>query len=99
MTELHNHLLKISGELGKAVYLEKIDIKTAVNLNAMLSEAINFIPCCEQLTVKEWEIDFGGDVLAGLEINNNEPKIIGAMNGWGDGVPLEQVVILELNDC
>ena len=26
-------------------------------------KAINNIPCCEQLTVKEWEIDFGGDVL------------------------------------
>jgi hypothetical protein len=60
MTELHNHLLKISGELGKAVDLEKIDIKTAVNLNAMLSEAINFIPCCTQLlcvnTHETWDI-------------------------------------------
>ena len=53
MTELHNHLLKISGELGKAVDLEKIDIKTAVNLNAMLGEAINFIPCCTELKSNE----------------------------------------------
>ena len=53
MTELHNHLLKISGELGKAVDLKKIDIKTAVNLNAMLSEAINYTRCCTELKDKE----------------------------------------------
>jgi len=58
-------------------------------------KAINYIPCCEQLTVKEWEIDFGGDVLAGLEITNNEPKIIGAMNGWGNGIDKEAITITE----
>ena len=56
---------------------------------------INYIPCCEQLTVKEWEIDFGGDVLAGLEITNNEPKIIGAMNGWGNGIDKEAITITQ----
>jgi len=59
------------------------------------NKAINYIPCCEQLTVKEWEIDFGGDVLAGLEITNNEPKIIGAMNGWGNGIDKEAITITQ----
>lgn len=32
---------------------------------------------------KRFEIDFDGNVLAGIEITNNEPKVFGAMNGWG----------------
>jgi hypothetical protein len=35
---------------------------------------------------KKYEIDFGGNVLAGLEISNNEPTVIGAMNGWEMGL-------------
>jgi len=58
-------------------------------------KAINYTHCCEQLTVKEWEINFGGDVLAGLEITNNEPKIIGAMNGWGNGIDKEAITITQ----
>lgn len=64
-------------------------------LEDKLVNNINYIPCCEQLTVKEWEIDFGGDVLAGLEITNNEPKIIGAMNGWGNGIDKEAITITQ----
>lgn len=44
MSELHNKLLEISGELGKAVDLDKIDVKIAINLNHMLSQAINYMP-------------------------------------------------------
>lgn len=43
MEEIHNKLLEISIGLGEAVDLEKIDIKTAVNLNAMVSDVINII--------------------------------------------------------
>ena len=64
-------------------------------LKKVRKEAINYSQCCEQLTVKEWEIDFGGDVLAGLEITNNEPKIIGAMNGWGNGIDKEAITITQ----
>lgn len=56
-------------------------------------KAINYILRYEQLTVKKWEIDFGGDVLAGLEITNNEPRIIGAMNRWGNGIDKEAIII------
>lgn len=61
--------------------------------------AINYTRCCksdsEQLPTKNYEIDFGGDVLAGIEITNNEPKIIGAMNGWGNGISTDKITITE----
>ena len=49
----------------------------------------------KSLPTKNYEIDFGGDVLAGLEITNNEPKIIGAMNGWGNGISKDKITITE----
>jgi len=69
-----------------------IVLQTLINIQKV---AINYTHCCEQLTVKEWEIDFGGDVLAGLEITNNEPKIIGARNGWGNGIDKEAITITQ----
>lgn len=64
-----------------------------------MNEAINYSRCCksdsEQLPTKKYEIDFGGNALAGLEITNNEPKIIGAINGWGNGISKDEITITE----
>jgi hypothetical protein len=49
----------------------------------------------KSLPIKKYEIDFGGNVLAGLEINNNEPTVIGAMNGWGNGISKDEITITE----
>jgi len=49
----------------------------------------------KSLPTKKYEIDFGGNVLAGLEITNNEPNVIGAMNGWGDGISKNDITITE----
>lgn len=45
--------------------------------------------------IKKYEIDFGGNVLAGLEITNNELTVIGAMNGWGNGISKDDITITE----
>lgn len=37
------------------------------------------------------EIDFGGHVLALLEITDNKVKVIAAINGWGDAIDLETI--------
>jgi len=49
----------------------------------------------KSLQTKKYEIDFGGNVLAGLEITNNEPIVIGAMNGWGNGISKDEITITE----
>lgn len=43
-----------------------------------------------------YEIDFGTHCRAGIDITNNEPKVIGAMNGWGDGISLSDIKIKKL---
>lgn len=47
---------------------------------------------------KRFEIDFDGNVLAGIEITNNEPKVFGAMNGWGNGINPDKCKITEKTD-
>lgn len=61
------------------------------DVNAALGLAL----VSESLPTKKYEIDFGGNVLAGLEITNNEPKVIGAMNGWGNGISKDEITITE----
>ena len=47
---------------------------------------------------KRFEIDFDGNVLAGIEITNNEPKVFGAMNGRGNGISPDKCKITEKTD-
>src|SRR5690554_4145308 len=42
-----------------------------------------------------YQIDFGNHLRCKLKITDGKIEVEGAINGWGDGVPLEQVVILE----
>jgi len=46
-----------------------------------------------------YQIDFGNHLRCKLKITDGKIEVEGAINGWGNGVPLEEVVILELNDC
>ena len=65
MTELHNKLLEISKELGLATMNDEIGSSLAIKLNKKLSEAINFIPCCDKLPniesteFRDWMTDNG----------------------------------------
>lgn len=47
---------------------------------------------------KHFEIDFDGNLLADIEITNNEPKVFGAMNGWGNGISPDKCNITEKTD-
>jgi hypothetical protein len=45
-----------------------------------------------------YQIDFGNHLRCKLKITDGKIEVEGAINGWGDSVPLEQVVILKLMD-
>ena len=44
-----------------------------------------------------YNIDFNGNCKAGIEIKNNEPKIIGAMDGWGNPIRVGDIKITFLS--
>jgi hypothetical protein len=48
------------------------------------------------LAVRCFQIDFGNHIRCKIKVENNQITVEGAINGWGDGVPLDQVVIFEL---
>lgn len=48
--------------------------------------------------MKTFEIDFGGNVLAKIVIENNEPKVVACINGWGHSVDIEKINIKEISE-
>ena len=44
-----------------------------------------------------FNIDFGGHVMAGLKIVNGEIKVVGAMNGYGNGISADKIIIIKSN--
>jgi len=43
-----------------------------------------------------YSVDFGGHCKAKFKIDNGEPKVEAAMNGWGDGISLSDITIEKL---
>ena len=48
------------------------------------------------LAVRCYQIDFGNHLRCKIKVNDNRIEVEGAINGWGDGVPLSEVVIIEV---
>jgi hypothetical protein len=81
-TGIEVEYLKLGHEVQMVRPSEVVEI-----INKALS--LNVVP------TKKYEIDFDGNVLAGIEISNNTPKIVGAMNGHGNGISINQIKITE----
>lgn len=48
--------------------------------------------------IRRYQIDFGNHLRCRIKVTDKGIEVEGAMNGWGDGVPLDQVVIADVND-
>lgn len=46
--------------------------------------------------MKTFEIDFGGNVLAKIVIEDNNATVIACIDGWGHAVDLDRIKIKEL---
>ena len=44
---------------------------------------------------KRYDINFDGNVMAGIEVVGNEISIYGAMNGWGNAIDIDKCLIEE----
>jgi len=42
---------------------------------------------------REWTIDFDGKLMAGIKIVDGELSIVGAMDGYGNGISISKIVI------
>lgn len=45
-----------------------------------------------------FNIDFGGNVMAGLKIINGEIEVVGAMNGYGNVISADKIIITKSNN-
>lgn len=48
-----------------------------------------------ELAVRRYQIDFGIHLRCKIKVTDNGIEVEGAMNGWGDHVPLDEVVVVE----
>ncbi len=48
------------------------------------------------LAVRYFEIDFNGNLKCRVKISDGKIEIEAAMNGWGDGIPVDAIDITEL---
>lgn len=72
------------------------EIDEALSLLSEFSEQLKLYSVVKSLPIRKYEIDFGGDLKCGLEITPHELNVIGAMNGWGNGVNKKDIVITTL---
>jgi hypothetical protein len=43
--------------------------------------------------MKIYEIDFNGHVACRIQVENNEIKVVAAMDGWGNPIELKNIII------
>jgi len=48
--------------------------------------------------MKTFEIDFGGNVLAKIVVEDNELKVVACINGWGDSIDIVNVAVKEIDN-
>jgi len=48
--------------------------------------------------MKTFEIDFGGNVLAKIVIEDNEPKVVACINGWGYSIDIKNIVVKPIDN-
>lgn len=86
-------------EYGNNHIKDVVDLKDLESLYGLMQEyadeQLRLHIVSKSLPTKKYEIDFGGDVLAGIEITNDKPTVIGAMNGWGNGISTDKITINE----
>lgn len=86
-------------EYGNSHIKNVVDLKDLESLYGLMQEyadeQLRLHIVSESLLTKKYEIDFAGNVLAGIEITNNKPTVIGAMNGWGNGISKDEITITE----
>lgn len=64
---------------------------------SLMEEYVKFNKLYEigELSTKRYQIDFDGNVLAGIEISANIPKIYGALDKNGHGISPKKIKITE----
>ena len=84
-------------EKNMDVYATNVNDGSFSNVYVKWLEAkLTLTDVSSSLPTKKYEIDFGAHLRCGIDVTNNELNILGAMDGWGNGVSKDVIVIKEL---
>ena len=85
-------------DIGVMLECGKLDYEGAQNDAKAVLEEIRQQCNIADFSSLFYQIDFGNHLRCKLKITDGKIEVEGAINGWGEGVPLDEVVILKLND-
>jgi len=94
-----NDLRSENGYIHEITEVRALDCQVQLkNLDIIYGQMYKFIKPMKvsSLPTKKYEIDFGTHLRCGINVTNNELNILGAMDGWGDGVSKDVVVIKQI---
>jgi len=88
--------LKYFYHIGGRDKLMNINLKNKVTFGDRLEEFKQNSASQTEMPSEEFEIDFDRHVKAKISIKNNVPKVIAAMNGYGDPIRIENISLFKL---
>jgi len=97
MNDFLKQILALGAEIEKADSAVEIDM--AIN-DAEIAyekhlEQLAISGVGKSLPIKRYDIDFGGNLMAGIEIVGESISVFGSMNGYGDGIDEDRIKITE----
>jgi hypothetical protein len=100
MNKLKQELKQLKIQIRVGIDQKQISQDWGILLLDNLEEAINYTRCCksdsELLPTKQYEIEFSNHLRCGINVTNNEINVIGAIDGWGNGVGKDVITVKEL---
>jgi len=96
MKDRNELLNEVKTNLQNRYYLDQEQQELINDCVDELLKAINYTHCCETLPTKNYEVYFSNHLRAGIQIVENEIKIVGAVDGWGNGVTKDAITIKEV---
>lgn len=85
-------------DIGLVFYNEKLKLFEDNDMPAVVYPEYFFeeFPDHEaELVEKTYQIDFNGNVLTSIKVVDNKIEILGAMNGYGNGINVSDIIIIE----
>ena len=89
---------KVIREYGRWWGIEEKDTdKFLSDLTALISEHYTANEEIEKMvSERQYDVDFGGHLKAGIKVTSSGIEIIGAVNGWGNAVPDGDIIITNI---
>ena len=94
LNDIENELARLEGAIhgndGDAISFLRGQVMKVIKME----ESEHPSPALQD-AVKEFQIDFGGNVLSKITVNDSKINVLLAMDGYGNAIPLDSIIVTE----